>query len=233
MYNFSSGSASVRAPCRDKLVAISDKNYCRKIFILLLVVISIMSYYNLIVMVAVTKGGAKESEDKFSHTSPFEHNLTDIFALLRGGMYADMVTKHKHAKNFITCYAGEASCSFVASKMTEITTPAHFSVAELSSFNYKALLFNVDLPEDAEKSAPKLPLYGSVVSMDATMRASRQLRTTTTATYRDALLARKQGRRQQRRGAIRGALQGQGKRWLHLRRALPVALPKKAGKVQR
>jgi len=123
-----------------------------------------MSYYNLIVMVAVTKGGAKESEDKFSHTSPFEHNLTDIFALLRRGMYADMVTKHTHATNFITCYAGEASCSFVQSKMTEITTPAHFSVSELSSFNYKALLFNVDLPADAEKSTPTLPLYSQLMA---------------------------------------------------------------------
>jgi len=123
-----------------------------------------MTYYNIIVMVAVSKGGAKESEDKLSHTSPFDHNLTDIFALLRGGKYADMVTKHKQAKNFITCYAGEASCSFVKSKMTEITTPAHFSVADLSVFNYKALLFDVDLPEDAEKSAPTLPLYAQLMA---------------------------------------------------------------------
>lgn len=117
-----------------------------------------MSYYNIIAKVVVKEGGAEAMSDQLTHTSSLDHSVKDIFNLLRGGKYANM-TKH------MTCYAGAAPCTFAPSSMTEITAPASFAVSELSAFNYKALLFDVNAPGDAKKAseAPKPSLYAQMM----------------------------------------------------------------------
>jgi hypothetical protein len=115
-------------------------------------------YYNIIAKVVVKKGGEKASSDQFSHTSPLDHTIQDVFSLLRGGKYASMA-------GHMTCYAGTAPCSFVPSHMTEITVPSSFPVSDLSAFGYKALLFDANLPAETKKAPqPQLTAWDKIMS---------------------------------------------------------------------